>query len=297
MAMTINSTLHLQPTDEAARDAEGAETLTLEWKGSYAACKETADSIEPGEEIPTVAGGNAYTPAVALYGGYHAISWTVRRGNGDTAVLFVACKKADAADTSQGGGDGTLPFRDVISVKSVRNDVSILAYCGTSASQPNRAAIERWMREPDPKLAAQMKYTDANGSVVDFNEEPLLKNSIPLLQKIMKGTERVIRFYPQITRRRSYYAPPTDLFQKLSYIDTPPSPSSNTLGPNGVSTLISAHQWLKVQDDCDEQQDRTWMRTESWIGIATSDSQEGSPWDADLYGASRWKMPKEGGGS
>lgn len=296
MAMTINSTLHLQPTDEAARDAEGAETLTLEWKGSYAACKETADSIEPGEEIPTVAGGNAYTPAVALYGGYHAISWTVRRGNGDTAVLSVACKKADAADTSQGGG-GTLPFRDVISVKSVRNDVSILAYCGTSASQPNRAAIERWMREPDPKLAAQMKYTDENGSVVDFNEEPLLKSSIPLLKKIMKGTERVIRFYPQITRRRSFYAPPTGLFQKLSYIDTPPSPSSNTLGPNGVSTLISAHQWLKVQDDCDEQQDRTWMRTESWIGIATADSQDGSPWDADLYGASRWKMPKEGGGS
>lgn len=297
MAMTINSTLHLQPTDEAARDAEGAETLTLEWKGSYAACKETADSIEQGEEIPTVAGGNAYTPAVALYGGYHAMSWTVRRGNGDTAVLAVSCRKSDPVESSQQSGDSSTPFRDVISVKSVRNDVSILAYCGSSPSQPNRAAIERWMREPDPKLAAQMKYTDENGSVVDFNEEPLLKNSIPLLQKIMKGTERVIRFYPQITRRRSYYAPPGDLFQKLSYIDTPPSPSGSTLGPNGVSSLISAHQWLKVQDDCDEQQDRTWMRTESWIGIATADSQDGSPWDADLYGASRWKMPKEGGGS
>lgn len=296
MAMTINNTLHLQPTDEAALDAEGAETLTLEWKGTYSACKATADTIDPGTEIPTVSQGNAYTPDAELYAGYHAVSWTVRRCNGDTAVLSVACKKADATDSSQ-QGVGTLPFRDVISVKSVRNDVSILAYCGTSSSQPNRAAIERWMREPDPKLAAQMKYTDENGSVVDFNEEPLLKSSIPLLQKIMKGTERVIRFYPQITRRRSYYAPPTDLFQKLSYIDTPPSPSSNTLGPNGVSTLISAHQWLKVQDDCDEQQDRTWMRTESWIGIATADSQDGSPWDADLYGASRWKMPKEGGGS
>jgi len=294
MAMTINSTLHLQPTDEAARDAEGAETLTLEWKGSYAACKETADSIGQGNEIPTVANGNAYTPAAALYGGYHAISWTVRRGNGDTAILAVTCKKADAAGTSQEGG-GTLPFRDVISVKSVRNDVSVLAYCGTSASQPNRAAIERWMREPDPKLAAQMKYTDANGAVVDFNEEPLLKSSIPLLEKIMKGTERVIRFYPQITRRRSYYAPPSGLFQKLSYIDTPPSPSSNALGPNGISTLISAHQWLKVQDDCDEQQDRTWMRTESWIGISTADSPNNSPWDPDLYGANRWKMPKGDG--
>lgn len=297
MAMTINSTLHLQPTDEAALDSDGAETLTLEWKGTYAACRATADTISPGDAIPTTSGGNDYTPDAALYAGYYAVSWTVRRGNGNTAVLSVACKKSDATDSSQEGGGGTLPFRDVISVKSVRNDVSILAYCGTTPNGPNRAAIERWMREPDPKLAAQMKYTDENGSVVDFNEEPLLENSIPLLQKIMKGTERVIRFYPQITRRRSYYAPPSDLFQKLSYIDTPPSPSSNTLGPNGVSTLISAHQWLKVQDDCDEQQDRTWMRTESWIGIATADSQDGSPWDADLYGASRWKMPKDGGGS
>ena len=295
MAMTINSTLHLQPTDEAALDSEGSDTLTLEWKGTYAACKETANTIKPGAEIPTVSQGNAYTPDASLYAGYHAVSWTVRRGNGDTAVLSVACKKADATDPSQEGGGGTLPFRDVISVKSVRNDVSVLAYCGTSASQPNRAAIERWMREPDPKLAAQMKYTDENGSVVDFNEEPLLKNSIPLLEKIMKGTERVIRFYPQITRRRSYYAPPTDLFQKLSYIDTPPSPSSNTRGPNGVSSLISAHQWLKVQDDCDEQQDRTWMRTESWIGIPTADSPNNSPWDPDIYGATRWKMPKEAG--
>lgn len=297
MAMTINNTLHLQPTDEAALDTEGAETLTLEWKGTYAACKATADTIKPGALIPTIAQGNAYTPDSALYSGYYAVSWTVRRGNGDTAVLAVSCRKSDPVESSQQSGDSSTPFRDVISVKSVRNDVSILAYCGSSPSQPNRAAIERWMREPDPKLAAQMKYTDENGSVVDFNEEPLLRASVPLLHKIMKGTERVIRFYPQITRRRSYYAPPGALFQKLSYIDTPPSPSGSTLGPNGVSTLISAHQWLKVQDDCDEQQDRTWMRTESWIGIATADSQEGSPWDADLYGPSRWKMPKEGGGS
>jgi hypothetical protein len=297
MAMTINSTLHLQPTDEAALDAEGAETLTLEWKGTYAACRATADTIEPGVEIPTVAQGNAYTPDSSLYAGYHAVSWTVRRGNGDTAVLYVACRKADAVDSSQQGGDSTTPFRDVISLKSVRNDVSILAYCGSSSSQPNRAAIERWMREPNPKLAAAFKYTDENGTTVDMNDEPLLKSSIPLVRKIMAGTERVIRFYPQITRRRSYYAPPIDLFQDLSYIDTPPSPSSNTLGPNGLSTLIAAHQWLKVQDDCDEQQDRTWMRTESWIGIATADSSDGSPWDPDLYGPSRWKMPKEDDGS
>lgn len=291
--MTINSTLHLQPTDEAALDTEGAETLTLEWKGTYAACKATANTIKPGILIPTIANGNAYTPDSALYAGYHAVAWTVRRGNGDTAVLAVSCRKSDPVDSSQETGDSTTPFRDVISLKSVRNDVSILAYCGSSPNNPNRAAIERWMREPNAKLAAEFKYTDENGSVVDIANDPLLSYSVEVIKKIMKGVERVIRFYPQITRRRSYYAPPSDAFANLSYIDTPPSPSVNTLEPNGISTLISSYQWLKVQDDCDEQQDRTWMRTESWIGVLAADGG----WDPDLYGPSRWAMPANAPGS
>ena len=225
--------------------------------------------------------------------GWKVDSWELRRTNADYGVLTINCKTSDATDTSTEGGGAPLPFRDVISVKSVRNDVSVLAYCSTSPSGPNRAAIERWMREPDPKLAAEFKYTDASGNIVDMNNEPLLAATVPLVRKIMKGTERVIRFYPQITRRRSYYAPPTDLFHGLSYIGTPPSPSNNTLGPNGVSTLIAAHQWLKVQDDCDEQQDHTWMRTESWIGIKLTDEPDNSPWDPDLYGPNRWKMPHD----
>ena len=293
MAMTIDSTLHLQPTDEASLDAECAETLTLEWKGTYAACKATADTIEPGEAIPTVAGGNAYTPAAALYGGYNAVSWTVRRGNGDTGILVVVCKKADPTTTQQ-EHQSTTPFRTVYSVKSVRNDVSVLRYCSTSPSGPNRAAVERWMKEPDPKLAADFKYTDASGDVVDMNEEPLLKATVPLIRKIMMGVERVIRFYPQLTIKRQYHAPPIAIFDKLSYIDTPPAPGEErTLKPSGVAALINAHQWLKVQDDCDEQQDSTWMRTESWIGILKTDKNNGTPWNADLYGENRWQMPHD----
>lgn len=299
MAMTINSNLHLQPTDQAALDTEGAETLTIEWKGSYADCRTTADTIATGDDLPTASGGNAYTPDSALYAGYKVRAWTVRRGNGDTAVLAVECRKADATDTSQQGGGGTLPFRTVYSVKSVRNDVSILAYCSNSPSGPNRAAIERWMREPDPKLASEMKYRDENGTEVDITSEPLLKCSVPLIEKIMKGIERVMRFYPQLTIKRQYNSPPTAVFENLAYIDTPPTPSGEkTFAPSGVSTLITSHQWLKVQDDCDEQQDGTWMRTESWIGIATSDNPDSAPWDANLYGpdTDRWKMPHDAGG-
>ena len=127
-----------------------------------------------------------------------------------------------------------------------------------------------------------------------MNDEPLLKNTVPLVRKIKKGVERVIRFYPQLTIKRQYYVPPAGLFEKLSFIDTPPAPSGEkTLSPSGVATLINDHQWLKVQDDCDEQQNGTWMRTESWIGILKSDQNQGTPWDTDLYGVNRWQMPHD----
>ena len=60
-----------------------------------------------------------------------------------------------------------------------------------------------------------------------------------------------------------------------------------------MDALINAHQWLKVQADCDEQQDGTWMRTESWIGILKTDKNNGTPWNADLYGENRWQMPHD----
>lgn len=293
MAMTINSNLKLQPTDEQSLDSEGAATLTLEWKGAYSDCKSTAATIAPGETIPTNSANDGYTPSATLYTGYKAVAWSIRRGNGGTAVLSVSCKKEDSTTTSQSGTE-TTPFRTVYSVKSVRNDVSVLAYCGTSASAPNRAAVERWMRESDPNLASNFCYTDGAGGVVDMNDDPLLKCTPPLIKKLMKGVDRVIRFYPQITRKRQYYAPPADLFQKLSFIDTPPTPSgANTLAPDGLSTLISTHQWLKVQDDCDEQQNHSWTRTESWIGIKLTDDPNSSPWDPDLYGPNRWQMPHD----
>ena len=157
---------------------------------------------------------------------------------------------------------------------------------------PNRAAIERWMREPDPQLANEYKYTDVDGNEVDIAAEPELSLSLPLIDKIREGTERVIRFYPQLTRRRTYYAAPADAFESLSYVDEPPYDAGvRTLAPDGVSSVISAHEWLKVQDDCDEQADGKWVRTESWIGIEKTDANQGHPWDPDLYGAERWGMP------
>ena len=296
MAMTINANLKLQPTDETALDADSGASLTIEWKGAYGDAKATADTIAIGDSLPTTPGGNAYTPDSGNYDGYKIKAWTIRRRNGDTAVLTVSCLKADLTTTDQSQQTSTTPLKETYSLKSVRNDVSVLAYCGDSASAPNRAVVERWMREPDPKLAAEFKYTDANGAVVSIPDN--FSETVPLIRKIMRGTERVIRFYPQLTRKRIYQNPPTDAFSNLSYVDTPPAPGSQrTLAPNGIAVLISNYEWLKVQDDCDEQPDGKWARTESWIGINKTDVVDNEhPWDPDLYGSARWKMPHDAGG-
>ncbi len=271
-----------QPDEAVSMDASGGFSATFAWKGDYDDLYEIAADLEQGDAPPGVEGG------------WKTESWELRRTNANCGVLTVQCRISASAESM--GSAASTPFRTVYSVKSVRNDVSVLAYCSGSPSGPNRAAVERWMREPDPKLAADFKYTDTAGGVVDMNDEPLLKATVPLVRKVKKGVERVIRFYPQLTIRRQYYVPPVALFEKLSFIDTPPAPSGEkTLSPSGVSALISAHQWLKVQDDCDEQQNGTWMRTESWIGILKSDQNQGTPWDPDLYGANRWQMPHDAG--
>ena len=270
-----------QPDGAVSMDASGGFSATFSWKGDYDDLYEIAAGLEQGDNPPGMDDGVWATER-----------WELRRTNANCGVLTVQCRISPSA--GQMASAASTPFRTVYSVKSVRNDVSVLAYCSDSPSGPNRAAVERWMREPDPKLAKDFKYTDTTGGVVDMNEDPLLKATVPLVRKVKKGVERVIRFYPQLTIKRQYYVPPSGLFDKLSFIDTPPNPDGEkTLSPSGVGELIDAHQWLKVQGDCDEQQNGTWMRTESWIGILKTDQNQERPWDPDLYGENRWQMPHD----
>ena len=283
MAVSIPSSATRQPTGGFAMDDGGGFSDSVSWKGNFDDLAACAAAISPGDPLPALED---------LPGQWRVSSFDLQRVNADVGVLAVAGRHSLDSSISPGGGASSTPIRDVWSLKSVRNDVSVLAYCGTSAANPNRAAIERWMREPDPKLANEYKYTDADGDEVDIAAVPEISLSVPLIDKIREGTERVIRFYPQLTRRRTYYAAPADAFESLSYVDEPPySAGVRTLAPDGVSSVISAHEWLKVQDDCDEQADGKWVRTESWIGIEKTDANQGHPWDPDLYGAERWGMP------
>lgn len=282
MAWTTPTNAVLQMDDRRGRDASENDTKSISYKDVYSTLETAAIAIKKGDEIVT---------------GWVANGWTLTHIPGNYGLLTIECLPKNPTTPSQTEGeDPTVePLKDIWSIKSVRNDVSIMAYCGVSpGANPQREQIEAWMKEPDGGLAANDSYRKDDGTVFAIGSD--MQPTKDLMAKIRKGIESVIRFYPVITRKRTYSVVPPACLENLSYIDTPPVPAAATNAngtvkvPGGLLIAVSAHQWLKVQDDADEQSDGKWTRTESWMGIAISDS-ENLPWDANLYGANRWDMP------
>ena len=259
------------PDETAGCDDAGNLKKSFSWKGPYTDLETAGKGIAKGDVVAT---------------GWVASSWSVRRTPGDYGVLTVECTPPNPTGEDEQHQPTVEPLKDIWSIKSVRNDVSIMAYCGPSeGANPNRAMIEAWMKEPDGSLAAQYKFQKPSGEI-----ETLTGASLALVHKIEKGVEAVIRFYPVVTRTRTYVDCPPACLEKVGFIDTPPAPTGTAKKPSGLSTAVAAHQWLKVQDDAQEQPDGNWTRTESWMGIPSAD---GTGWDANLYGANRWPMPYE----
>ena len=269
-----------QPDETAGCDDAGNLKKSFSWKGPYTDLETAGKGIAKGDVVAT---------------GWVASSWSVRRTPGDYGVLTVECTPPDPTRGSGTEEDptGVEPLKDIWSIKSVRNDVSIMAYCGPSpGANPQRALIEAWMKEPDGDLAENLQFRKSDGTVFDISNSEY-PATVALIGKIRKGIEAVIRFYPVVTRTRTYAAVPPACLENLGFIDTPPAPAGTAKKPSGLAAAVNAHQWLKVQDDAQEQTDGKWTRTESWMGIAKSDNPDDSPWDADLYGANRWPMPYE----
>lgn len=264
-----------QPDETAGCDDAGNLKKSFSWKGPYTDLETAGKGIARGDVVAT---------------GWVASSWSVRRTPGDYGVLTVECTPPDPTSGSGTEEDPTVvePLKDIWSIKSVRNDVSIMAYCGPSpGANPQRALIEAWMKEPDGDLAENLQFRKSDGTVFDISNSEY-PATVALIGKIRKGIEAVIRFYPVVTRTRTYAAVPPACLENLGFIDTPPAPAGTAKKPSGLAAAVNAHQWLKVQDDAQEQTDGNWTRTESWMGIPAVD---GSGWDADLYGANRWPMP------
>ena len=267
-----------QPEETAGRDDAGNLKKSFSWKGPYTDLETAGKGIAKGDVVAS---------------GWVASSWSVRRTPGDYGVLTVECTPPDPTSGSGTEEDPTVvePLKDIWSIKSVRNDVSIMAYCGPSPGMnPQRALIEAWMKEPDGDLAENLQFRKSDGTVFDISNSEY-PATVALIGKIRKGIEAVIRFYPVVTRTRTYADCPPACLENIGFIDTPPAPAGTAKKPSGLQAAVNAHQWLKVQDDAQEQTDGKWTRTESWMGIAKTDSNNNSPWDENLYGANRWPMP------
>ena len=268
-------TATLQPDEKAGCDDVGNLKKSFSWKGPYTDLETAGKGIAKGDVVAS---------------GWVASSWSVRKTPGNYGVLTVECTPPDPTSGSGTEQDPTVvePLKDIWSIKSVRNDVSIMAYCGSGENEPNRALIEAWMKEPDGNLAKMHQFRKPDGEIVQLTGDAA---TMDLVLKIERGVESVIRFYPVVTRTRTYADCPPACLENVGFIDTPPAPAGTAKKPTGIGNAVNAHEWLKVQDDAQEQHDGKWTRTESWMGIAKSDNPNNSPWDADLYGANRWPMP------
>lgn len=290
MAITIPTGCYRQPFESSGKDSKGDPSSTVVIKGPYTALSSLLAGLNRGDEIES---------------GWAMDSANLARNPGDTGTLTITCMSDSSSSGASVSSNSTKALKEVWTLKSVRNDKSILAYCGISpGGNPQRPLIEAWQKEPDGELANQYSFTKPDGSVfeIDPDQYPATR---ALIDKIRKGIDAVMRFYPQITRTRTYSKPPATVYENLAMIDTPEvgsttdfeEPGTNSVHhadterlekPGNLEQIIADHQWLKCQDDCGNTADGKYSRTESWIGVLISDGG----WDENLYGkTNRWSMP------
>lgn len=269
-----------QPDDQEGLTSEGKATHAIVYKGDYSALQTAARALEIGERI------------VAFH---YLESWNLRRTPGDTGILTLNCAVLEEETTGSVTKAKSKLLKDVWSCRSVRNDVSIMAYCG-GEGYANRALIEAWQKEPDGNLAKQYKFKNSAGKPEEIKDEA----TKDVIKKIEKGIEAVMRFYPIITRKRTYDREPDATYENLARVNAPPVPlhysdknatalDNKVRVPKGLAGIVNMHTWLKIQDDAEEQPDSKWIRTESWMGVQTW--SERYAWDPDLYGQNAWTMP------
>ena len=261
-------------------DGEGNRVHQLVYKGQdFDALKASADALVKGQLIEP---------------GWAVNSWNLEGVPGGGGLLTVNCTPYDQFETEDEEGTVTTEqkaLRVVWTLKSVRNDVSILAYCDPagSPSGASRVRIELWQKETDADLAA------SDGYHKDENNVAYLETyDKQIVAKIRKGVESVIRFYPVLSCKSTWSSLPKKFQGALGYVDDPAAPEADeTEAPDDLASFIGGYEWLCVQDDIDQTGAGQYSRVRSWMGIKKT-TQNQHPWDPDLYGQSRWPMPLQG---
>lgn len=283
MAITIPDKCYRQKDESLGVDSNGGKTFEYILKGPYQTLKTLMNSLSVGEFIE---------------GDWQADSWELSRNPGNIGTLTINCRLGLEGSGGEGGGNSEEKYATVAedetwTLKSVRNDMSILAYCGESGVNPSREDIEAWQKEPDGTLAKELKYTKSDGTVHEIQSESA---TAVLIGKIRKGIDSVMRFYPMLTKTRMYLEMPANVYENLATIDTPsvssPQQAKRRKKPGNLDKIIAAHTWLKCQDDLAKLPDGKYQQIESWMGILATQNGE-SGWDENLYGTGekRWEMP------
>ncbi len=264
-----------QPTDTTGLTEHDQKVFSFSFKGPYNDLKTAADAIARGDVIS---------------GNWIANSWNLSRLSGLWGKLDINCIPEDTT-ISQSVTEQQAK-KETWSIRSIRNDLPILAYCDPAFTF-SRYSLEMWQKETNKTLADAYKFKSDDGSV-----QELTSNGKKIAQKISNGVESVMRFYPLLTKRRLYSRPPQTVLEKLGYIDTPATGSGDSkkvYKPGNLAGIINDYDWVKCQDDCEEQPDGDWIRTESWMGLKKLQyAYTGeTTWDPDLYGAdgTRWPIP------
>lgn len=260
VAIDIPEGCYLQPNDTDSLNENGENGFSYDIKGDYDTLYGWMAEITIGSD--TIDG--------------HVIrSRNLRRAPGDLGVLTITASDevSESTETQQA-------YKGVWSYHASRNDVSILAYCGSGASRVN---IEMWQKETDSELASAYKFKDDNGT-----EHELSSNEKLIAEKIESGRETVIKFYPVLTYTAYYKSCPKNWGFGIGLIRTPAAESADKVfAPTNISTIINSFSWLNVQDDVDEMPEGGFKRVLSWWGIHENDGG----WDTDFYGPNRWPMP------
>ena len=281
MAVTIPLSSVRQKDDSLTLGENGAAGLVATFNDAYGTLKTFAEtSLKSGVAL-TLDGETVIVK-----------SYQLRRLPADRGLLSISYAANDTV--TAGGAVNQTPLEEIWEVKSVRNDISILAYCGKlEENAANRAFIECWQKEPDSALALAYSYRRPNDSIASVEELGSSKYpTINIIDKILAGRESVMRFYPMLVCTKIYSQFPSDLQSKSAYIDTP-SPSASA-GTAGLSSFIAAHQWVQGPDECARQSDKTWKRVTTWLGIRNDAVKAPAvPWDPEFYGpdGTRWKIP------
>jgi hypothetical protein len=285
MALTLPPNVYEQPLRSIAAAAGEPDEYEQSWKG------DDVDVLECFARI-TFPAGSVYKP-YATDTPLVVKTWRLERGAGGTGTLTVSFS-AIWLD-GQSATPGNSPLKDVWSVQAVRLDKSIECYCADDSVGSAWASLPQlraWIAEPDGALADSFQFKTADGEVRELSPY-----TIDVAKKYAKGVRSVMRFYPQIRRRREYAVMPDEIYSNLGFPGTPSGFNEGTAQkPSALKTLVDAFDWLKTDDGVQQTADNRWERSEAWIGL------EKGGIDADLYGQNRWDMPytgpqQQGGGN